>query len=299
MPIIFDRPDSRRAFLKTATLGGAAFVLAGCRTPGTPAAGNDTGFHLALLSDTHVPGDRKHGHRGFNPWENLQAVVPQVVAARPEGVVLCGDAARLEGKVEDYQELRALLEPVAAVAPVYIGLGNHDDRANFLKAFPARPGVPAQVNGKHVTVIEHPAVRVIVLDSLLYVNQVAGLLGQAQRAWLAAQLPRLNDRPVVLFIHHTLGDGDGDLLDAAKLFALVQPYRHVKAVCYGHSHVWELTRRDRLQLINLPAVGYNFSDPQPVGWVDALFDRGGVALTLRALAGNRAGDGQTTTLKWA
>lgn len=299
MPIILDRAVNRRAFLETATLGGAALVLAGCRSLNPRRAGADAEFHLALLADTHVPGDRKNGHRGFNPWENLRAVVPQVVAARPAGVVICGDAARLEGRLEDYQELRALLEPAAAVAPVYIGLGNHDDRANFLKVFAERPGTPAPIGGKHVTVIEHPAVRVIVLDSLMYVNQTPGLLGRAQRQWLATHLPRLADRPAVLFVHHTLGDGDGDLLDAERLLALARPQRHVKAIFYGHSHVWALSRRERLQLINLPAVGYNFNDAQPVGWVDARLGRDGAALTLRALAGNLSGDGRTWSVAWA
>lgn len=297
MPAILHQPASRRAFLTTTLAGAAAIVTPGCRTTGA-AKGGGPALHLALLSDTHIPGDRKNGHRGFNPWENLRAVAPQVAAARPEGVVICGDAARLDGQIADYEELRGLLEPVAAVAPVYIGLGNHDDRANFLKVFTRRPGVAAAVQGKHVTVIEHPALRVIVLDSLLYVNQVAGLLGQAQRKWIAGELPKLDDRPAVLFVHHTLGPGDGELLDADRMFELLHAQRHVKAVFYGHSHVWAISRRDRLQLVNLPAVGYNFSDNQPVGWVDARFDAAGVSLTLRALAGNRTGDGQTTRLAW-
>lgn len=298
MPLIFDSPLGRRDFLRISSLAGAAVVLAGCRTPAAPRAGGGPEFHLALLSDTHIPADRAEAYRGFKPWENLQAVVPQVVRARPDGVVLCGDAARLEGKVEDYQALRALLEPVAAAAPVYLGLGNHDDRANFRKVITARPGTLAEAGGKHVTVIEHPAVRVIVLDSLLYVNQTAGLLGNGQRQWLATQLPKLTDRPVVLFVHHTLGENDGELLDADKLFAIVRTHRQVKAIFYGHSHVWATLRRDRLQLINLPAVGYNFSDQQPVGWVDARFRPDGVALTLHAIAGNRSGDGQTAFFAW-
>ncbi len=298
MPFIFDARLGRRDFFKISSLAGAAVVSAGCRTPaGRTAAGPE--LHLALLSDTHIPANRSEAYRGFKPWENLQAVAPHVVAARPAGVVLCGDAARLEGKVEDYQELRTLLEPVAAVAPVYIALGNHDDRANFRKVFAAPSGTLADAGGKHVTVIEHPAVRAVVLDSLLYVNQTAGLLGRAQREWLAGQLPKMNDRPVVLFVHHTLGENDGELLDAEKLFALVRPHRHVKAIFFGHSHVWALLRRDRLNLINLPAVGYNFNDQQPVGWVDARFRADGVSLTLRALAGNRTDDGRTTFVSWA
>jgi 3',5'-cyclic AMP phosphodiesterase CpdA len=295
--LVRDDPRDRRAFLKTAALGGAAVVLPGFRgrAPSDPSPGE---LHLALLSDTHVPGDRKHGHRGMNPWENLRVAAAQVVAARPEGVVICGDVARLQGRPEDYRELRALLEPVAAVAPVYVGLGNHDDREAFLKFFPDPPGARAPVNGRHVTVIEHEALRVVVLDSLLYVDRVAGLLGRAQRDWLAGWLPKVADRPLVLFVHHPPTDGDGDLLDGDRLLALVEANRHVKAIFHGHAHVWAPGRRGRLPVVSLPALGYNFDDAQPVGWVDARFRADGVSLTLRAVAGNRADDGRETFARW-
>jgi hypothetical protein len=35
-----------------------------------------------------------------------------------------------------------------------------------------------------------------------------------------------------------------------------------------------------------------------VGWVEARFRPDGVSLTLRALAGNRTDDGQTSFLEW-
>ena len=206
--------------------------------------------------------------------------------------------ARLEGRVEDYQELKALLAPVAAVSPVYVALGNHDDRASFRKVFADTPGEHAPVDGRHVTVIEHEAVRVVVLDSLLYVNEVAGLLGKAQRAWLESWLPTVADRPAVLFVHHPPTEEDGDLLDGDRLLALAEANRHVKAIFHGHAHVWALGRRDRLHVVGLPALGYNFSDAQPVGWVEARFRPDGVSLTLRTVAGNRADDGQTSFLEW-
>ncbi|MHB1307615.1 MAG: metallophosphoesterase family protein [Limisphaerales bacterium] len=299
MPGILHNPVDRRSFLKTAALAGTALAAAGCRSTSDLATGGRRELHLALLSDTHTPGDRLNGHRGLNPWTNLQSLVPQVVEARPEGVVINGDAARLEGLPADYRELRSLLQPVAEVAPVYIGLGNHDDRARFFEVFPPPAGVSRELPGKHVLVIEHEVVRVVVLDSLLYVNKVAGLLGRDQCRWLAEYLPQHADRPVVLFVHHTLGDGDGDLLDAGRLFEIIRPHRQVKAIFYGHSHVWSLDARERVQLINLPAVGYNFRDQDPVGWVEARFHRQGVELTLRALAGNRTDDGKMTAVKWA
>jgi 3',5'-cyclic AMP phosphodiesterase CpdA len=293
MPVI---ARGRRAFLETAALGGAALLTSGFR--GAAPEPSRRELRLALLSDTHVPGDRQHGHRGMTPWEHLRIAAGQVAAARPDGVVICGDVARLEGREEDYRELRALLEPVSAVAPVYIAPGNHDDRASLLKVFPNRPGRPAPVEARLVTVVEHEAVRVVVLDSLLYVNQVAGLLGRAQRAWLSSFLPQVADRPVVLFVHHPPTDADGDLLDGDRLLALVEPNRHVKAIFHGHAHVWSIDRRARLPLVGLPALGYNFDDAQPVGWVDARFRADGVSLTLRAVAGNRVDDGEATFLAW-
>jgi len=287
----------RRAFLQTAALGGAALLTSAFRGR-LPSAPSPRELHLALLSDTHVPGDRQHGYRGMNPWEHLRVAAGPVAAARPDGVVICGDVARLDGREEDYRELRALLEPVAAVAPVYIAPGNHDDRTNLLKVFPERPGRSAPVEGRLVTVVEHEALRVVVLDSLLYVNQVAGLLGRAQRAWLSSFLPRVADRPVVLFVHHPPTDDDGDLLDGDRLLALVQAHPHVKALFHGHAHVWSIGRRDRLPMVSLPSLGYSFDDAQPVGWVDARFRADGVSLTLRAVAGNRADDGKETFLAW-
>jgi Icc protein len=290
------RPGGRRAFLKSAALSGAAVMVSGLR--GAPSSPSPRELHLALLSDTHVPGGCRTGYRGMDPCENLRIAAAQIVAVRPDGVVICGDAARLEGQAEDYRELRALLQPVAAVAPVYVALGNHDDRARFLGAFPDRPGRPSPVDGKHVTVIEHEALRVVVLDSLLYVNQVAGLLGRAQRAWLARFLPTIADRPAVLCVHHPPSDGDGDLLDADRLLLLAAANPHVKAIFHGHAHVWSVGRRDRLPVVSLPALGYSFDDAQPVGWVDARFRADGVSLTQRAVAGNRADDGKQTLLSW-
>jgi 3',5'-cyclic-AMP phosphodiesterase len=299
MPGLFYQPAARRDFLKITGAAGAAAILSGCATTAKQAsASSHKSLHLALISDTHIPADRMNGSRGFNPWENLKQVVPQLQATRPDGVIHCGDGARLEGLEDDYRELRALLEPVAATTPILIGLGNHDDRANFNKIFAQTAGNKSAIKDKHVVVLDEEVVRIVMLDSLLYVNKVAGLLGKDQRKWLAEYLATNSEKPVVIFVHHTLEDGDGDLLDVNQMFDILKPHPHVKAVFYGHSHVWALTKRDGIDLINLPAVGYNFRDQDPVGWVDATFVRQGVTLTLHAIGGNMTEDGRVTRLNW-
>jgi 3',5'-cyclic AMP phosphodiesterase CpdA len=297
MPGIFFHTVDRRQFLKQSVAAVAALTLGKAQVTFAQSAQAST-LHLALLADTHIPADRNDTYRGFKPWENLRRIVPEVVAARPAGVIVNGDAARLSGELPAYEVLKTLLAPIARQAPIYIGLGNHDDRDNFFQVIDTIPGDRQGVKDKHVLSVEHPVVRLLVLDSLLYVNKVAGLLGRAQRTWLSQLLDETDNRPTVLFIHHTLDDGDGDLLDVDRLFRLIRPHPKVKAIFYGHSHRYEVSERHGVHLINIPAVGYNFADDQPVGWLDARFNRNGVELTLRAFGGNLAGNGTTRTISW-
>src|SRR5688572_26918978 len=129
MAALYHQPIQRREFFKTSFLGGTAVLLQVC-LPSLSAPSLDDEIHLALLSDTHVAGDRERGKdpRGFDPWENLKRVVPEIIAGSPRGVIVNGDAASREGLAEDYQELQGLLEPLSRAAPIYIGLGNHDHR---------------------------------------------------------------------------------------------------------------------------------------------------------------------------
>src|SRR5688572_21372772 len=268
MPGIFHQPVNRREFLGHSARALALLALSERTGLLGQEAGAEKQVRWALLSDTHVPADSKNEYRKFLPWENLKTVVPQVIESRPEGVILNGDAARLTGELADYEAVKELLAPLAERAPVHIGLGNHDDRDNFFKVFNPPSGNRQKVAGKHVLLIERPFIRLILLDSLLYVNKVAGLLGKTQREWLARYLQEADDRPIVMFVHHTLGDGDGDLLDVERLLRLTRAHKSVKAIFYGHSHKYVFSQEDGMHMINIPAVGYNFSDDEPVGWVE-------------------------------
>ncbi len=283
----------RRTFMQ-ATLGG---MVLGIEWLTTNAHAEDAA-RWAWLADTHVPEDKENEYRGFYPQENFKKVVPQVMEQKPDGIVITGDLARLEGKPGDYAAMKEILQPAMEEMPVCMALGNHDHRGNFLSAFEKNPGEKQDVSGKHVVVIDTGPVRFVVLDSLLYVNKVAGLLGKAQRAWLKQFLSQSDEKPIILFFHHTIGDGDGDMLDFDRVMRIVQPHSQVKAMVYGHSHVYRLGVKDGIQLINLPAVGYNFRDSEPVGWVEAKVTSSQGKLTLHAFDGESSKDGSETLLEW-
>ncbi len=288
----------RRNFIRAGvgTLAGIIAVSAGCSLG--LRRNHKQACRWAFLADTHIPENISDNYRGFYPYQNLQKAIPQILSVQPDGVAIAGDLARLEGKVGDYANLEKLLNPVAEKTQIFMALGNHDNRDNFLGLFSSTPGQRQPVGGKHVVVVNKPPIRLIILDSLFYVNKVPGLLGRAQRQWLQDYLGNCDDTPTILCFHHTLGDGDSDLLDVLRLFDLIKPVRKVKAVLYGHSHEYGYSQFQGIHLINLPAMGYNFSDTEPIGWVEARLTAEGGDFTLHVVAGNKDKGGCVTNLTW-
>jgi 3',5'-cyclic-AMP phosphodiesterase len=280
-------PSTRRHFLAA----GAA-TLAARATP--PAAGK---ARWAWLSDTHSPADPADSFRGFRPFDNLKQIVTHVLEGNFDGAYVNGDMARNRGTEAEYKTFRQLVAPLAEKTTLALGLGNHDDREQFLAAFTTPGGEKQPVNRKHVTSVRSGGVRMVFLDSAFVPGQVPGLLGKEQRTWLERVLGT-ETAPVLLFVHHTLTDDDGALLDSDRFLKIATAHRNVKAVFYGHSHRYQLDIVDGLHLVNLPAAAYNFSDDQPVGWVEASLTKDGCDLTLHAVGGNRDGDAKTRSIAW-
>jgi 3',5'-cyclic-AMP phosphodiesterase len=284
MPLAVDR----REFFRIALAAGFAARLQA-----------DTGApsRWALLSDLHCPLDRKDVYRGFHPYENLNQAAASVVASPARFCAITGDLARLNGQPGDYATLRESLKAVLDKMPAGMALGNHDHRANFEDAFPSPQGTHQEVARKHVMTFEWADLRAVFLDSLLETNVTPGQLGTAQRRWLA-EYAAADQRPVLLFLHHDLGDRDESLADAAKFLETVVPLSQVKAVFYGHSHEYHVEKREGLHLVNIPSTAFNFRDQDPVGWIEMTLSKAGAELLLRVTAGNKEMNGAKAALRW-
>lgn len=285
MPIVLDR----RSFLKYAT-GAATIALARADASAT---------RIALLSDTHIAADKNDTFRGFNPYSNLTKVVAQVGEQHFDLAVVNGDLARLTGEMADYHQFTSLMQPVFEAAPALFTMGNHDGRDHAQAALTRKSGTVQPVQKKWVTTVDAGPVSLVFLDSLLATNVTPGQLGKAQRAWLANYLDGNAGKNLVVFVHHQPDPNDDSaLVDAEALLAILRPRRAVKALIFGHTHEYRYAKQDGLHLINLPAVGYNFSDGYPVGWVDGTFSARSATLKLHAIVGERRDDGKVTELAW-
>lgn len=289
MPLLVNR----RSFLQRTAAFGAGFALA--RSGG---AANQP-LRVGILSDTHIAADPQDEFRGFHPHQNLRKAVEQASASKFDVAIVNGDLARRDGLPEDYQQFTALIDPLAELQPLALTLGNHDDRKNARNALTKRAGDPVAVEHKYVSTLEAGGFQFVFLDSLMVTDISPGQLGHSQREWLAQYLGTLGVKPTFVFVHHNPDpESDGALVDAERLLAIVKPRRSVKALVFGHTHVYSHDAQNGLHLLNVPAVGYNFADGNPVGWVEATLTSTGGDFKLHALAGETRDDGKITSLTW-
>lgn len=289
MPFLLGRRRFLKGSVAAASLWGAGFRL----------RADSPNAHVALLADTHIAADPEDMFRGFFPHRNLRTVCDAVKNTKLDLLVVNGDLARRTGEQNDYAAFRGFIDPLAEQTPTVVTLGNHDERKNAQSALTNRAGEIQPVEQKLVTTIDAGPLRFVMLDSLMVTNISAGQVGKKQREWLSSYFNGAGQKPTIVFVHHNPdAESDGALVDADRLLAILKPRRAVKALIFGHTHVYAFDKTDGMHLVNLPAVGYNFADGNPVGWVEANFSGQGAKLHLHAVAGEKKDDGKITELSW-
>jgi len=262
---------------------------------------------FALLSDVHIHADKTNKTRETVMWETMSRAVGEIVGLdpAPSAVIVNGDCAHFYGKPEDYVTFVEAVRPLRRAAlPVHATLGNHDHRANFLEAL--TPG-EVRVNDKDVAervvgIVSTKRANLFLLDSLDQTDKTPGVLGARQLAWLARALDARAEKPALVFMHHN-PDGRplekrSGLTDTQGLFDVLLPRKQVKALFYGHSHVWTYTKRDGMHLVNLPPTAWLFMPALPQGWVDLRLGEAGAVMELRCLDAKHHLHGEKVELAW-
>jgi len=225
----------RRQFARLAGLGGVAFAsgLFARTDGGAWAASPAKDFYFVQLSDTHwgFQGPKVNPE----PMQPLPMAIEAVNALKPapDFVVFTGD---LTHTTDDAQERRRRMtefrEKVKAlkIKDVRFLPGEHDASLDNGAAF-------KEFFGETHYSFDHKGVHFIALDN---VSDPAAQLGDAQLAWLKADLAKQSKKqPIVVFTHRPLFDlypqWDWATKDGAKAVELLTPYEHV-TVFYGHIH---------------------------------------------------------------
>ncbi|MGH8023583.1 MAG: metallophosphoesterase family protein [Limisphaerales bacterium] len=300
MPVYLP-PITRRQFLRRTLTALAGLSLA----PGAVAAQKqlDPDF-WALLSDTHIAADRHRTAHGCNMTDHLETVVRDLIsqAARPSGIFVTGDCAYDDGEIGDYQTFSRLLAPLRLHGmPLHLTLGNHDNRDRFWEALAARRMARRPLADRQAMMLPSPQANWFMLDSLERTRLTPGLLGPEQLHWLAGALDANRDKPALLMVHHNPGllGKVGGLRDTEALFKLIRPRKQVKAVIFGHTHVWRVRQEQSgIHLINLPPTAFVFEPGKPSGWVRAQVGADRMRIQLHCVDPKHRLNGETKMLFW-
>ncbi|GHC72562.1 phosphodiesterase [Limoniibacter endophyticus] len=193
---------------------------------------------IIQITDTHlVPSGTIVN--AVDPEEKLRAAIADIVEKHSDAdlLVLTGDLGN-HGEPEAYALLKEILAPVRC--DIRLLLGNHDDRSNFVLAFPEQPRDP---RGFIQSFIDTAFGRLIFLDSH-EAGVIGGIYGPDRMEFLDAALTDAGTLPVTIFVHHPpmnvdiahfdkIGMHDDGLL-LARLEAHTPGVRHV---IFGHIHV--------------------------------------------------------------
>jgi hypothetical protein len=233
---IMDHTIDRRNFLRLAGLGGVIFASglngwasADARSSAAPSYEE---FYFVQLSDTHW---------GFEgpPNPDARGTLKKAVAAvnsldqPPDFIMFTGDLTHITDDPKERRKRLAEFKAIVAdlqVKDVHFMPGEHDASLDNGAAY-------QEFFGRTHYTFDHKGVHFIVLDN---VSDPAGKIGEAQLAWLAADLRNLApDARIVVFTHRPLFDlypqWDWATRDGASAIDLLMPHANV-TVFYGHIH---------------------------------------------------------------
>jgi 3',5'-cyclic-AMP phosphodiesterase len=193
---------------------------------------------LCQISDPHVVSEGTLAYGRVDTPRLLERCVRKILALprRPDAVVATGDLTD-NGTAEEYGLLAELLAPLDL--PLYLAVGNHDDRRALRAAFPGHAHLAGD-DGFVQYVVDEFAVRLVVLDTLVP-GKPGGAMCERRLRWLDRALAA-SDRPTIIAQHHPpfptgLSFMDGmSLADPAAEAAVVSRYAHVERIISGHHH---------------------------------------------------------------
>jgi 3',5'-cyclic-AMP phosphodiesterase len=151
---------------------------------------------IAQISDTHIALDTPDADRRILDFERTIADI-NALDPRPDVIVHTGDIVH-NGRRDEYARAAAIL--AQARAPVYVMVGNKDERTNLRAAFSAG-GYLAPDSDFIDYVIEDFPVRLIVVDTLS-TNSNKGDFCSARENRLINLIDAETTKPIAVFAHH-------------------------------------------------------------------------------------------------
>jgi 3',5'-cyclic AMP phosphodiesterase CpdA len=193
---------------------------------------------IAHISDTHIALDSDDSEQRLRDFERTIADINTLDPA-PDVIVHTGDVVH-NGRPDEYAAAAAIL--AAAKRPVYVLVGNKDDRTNLRSAFSARGYLSRDSEFIDYAVEDYP-VRLIAVDTQHPASNKGDFCAERAKR-LTAMIDAETTKPIAVFAHHPpfevkVGPDPihFETADAmARLRAALQQSGRVAVVFSGHVH---------------------------------------------------------------
>jgi len=193
---------------------------------------------IAQISDTHIALDTPDADQRMQDFESTIADI-NVLEPAPDVIVHTGDIVHT-GRLDEYAQAAATL--AKARAPVYLMVGNKDNRANLREAFSACGYLASNSDFIAYAVDDYP-VRLIALDTLNSDGNKGGFCQERVRN-LIDMIDAETTKPIAVFTHHPpfevlVGPERLHFESRESMSALRRALQHsgrVVAVISGHVH---------------------------------------------------------------
>lgn len=216
---------------------------------------SQTMARLVQVTDTHLYADTADVLVGMNCDEGMRDVIDLI--RREEGplaAVLCTGDISQDNSSASY---RRFAEAVATLAaPQYWIAGNHDEVSRMKAAL----GVD---NPCFTRAFSLPGWRIIMLNSNV-VGEVYGHLAPEELEFLARELEASRNESALVCLHHNCVPVAAAWLqkhalkNSAELFAVLDRFKHVKAVLFGHIHQELVHERNQVLYLGSPSTCIQF-----------------------------------------
>ena len=189
------------------------------------------------LTDIHFSNGQNILHNNsFTSKKTLQLVIDKIcrINPAPDFILISGDLTN-SGNLESYKFLKKGFEKFKQ--PVFLALGNHDNRKAFNKVFKNQ-------NSKEPLFYDQVIsdLNLITLDTSL-TRQVSGSLDIDQLSFLKNSLEKNKKLASLIMMHHPPKFSQNspdwislDLVSTKKLYKIIKDYKVVAIIC-GHVHV--------------------------------------------------------------
>lgn len=194
---------------------------------------------IAQLTDPHISSPQALVYGRVDTAAYLRAAIDRLHALvpRPDLVLVTGDLVD-NGTADEYLHLRRLLAELQI--PVFLTIGNHDNREVFLEVFGDLDYLQPATQFVNYAV-DTSALRLLALDTYA-AGKPYGELAPETLTWVQQELAEHPTRTTLIFMHHPPFESGIWWMDAiglhggAALERIVRSHPQVRRVVCGHVH---------------------------------------------------------------